>query len=194
MKVFFETRVEKKRLRVPAALHREIKKIALKMPEMDQAGLQWSKANYPNGYTSYGSLSELHRHFTVFERLKEALDREVQFFARGLGFKKSDCNLQLTSLWVNLMPEGCYHAFHCHPHSVVSGTYYVDVPRGSSPLRIEDPRAPLFMAAPARKFQEDLVPKAGEIILFESWLKHEVPPNRVKGTRISVSFNYERID
>jgi uncharacterized protein (TIGR02466 family) len=50
------------------------------------------------------------------------------------------------------------------------------------------------MAAPARKFQEDLVPKVGEIILFESWLKHEVPPNRVKGTRISVSFNYERID
>ena len=194
MKVFFGTRVEKKRLRIPATLHREIKKTALKMPEMDQAGLKWSKENYPNGYTSYGSLSELHHHFTVFDRLREALDREVQSFARGLGFKKSDCNLQLTSLWVNLMPEGCYHAFHCHPHSVVSGTYYVDVPRGSSPLRIEDPRAPLFMAAPARKFQEDLIPKVGEIILFESWLKHEVPPNRVKGTRISVSFNYERID
>ncbi len=191
MKVFFETRIEKKKLGIPLALLTGIKNTALKMPAMDQAGLKWSKKNYPKGYTSYGSLSELHLQFTVFERLKEALDKEVHLFVRKLGFFEANCKLKLTSLWVNLMPEGCYHAFHHHPHSVVSGTFYVEVPRGSSPLRVEDPRAPLFMASPARKIQEDLVPRAGEIILFESWLKHEVPPNRVKGTRISVSFNYE---
>ncbi len=191
MRTFFETRIEKKRLPIPVALHREIRKTALRLPELDVTGRAWSKKNYPKGYTSYGSLSELHRHFTVFERLGNALDREVRAYASGLGFESKKERLALTSLWVNLMPEGCYHAFHHHPHSVVSGTYYVDVPRGSSPLRIEDPRAPLFMASPMRRIQEDLVPRAGEVILFESWLKHEVPPNRMKGLRISVSFNYE---
>jgi uncharacterized protein (TIGR02466 family) len=28
------------------------------------------------------------------------------------------------------------------------------------------------------------------VILFESWLRHEVPPARFSGERVSVSFNY----
>jgi uncharacterized protein (TIGR02466 family) len=31
---------------------------------------------------------------------------------------------------------------------------------------------------------------AGSLLLFESWLRHEVAPNGVKAERISVSFNY----
>ncbi len=193
MRVLFASRIEQKSLKIPSALHKEIRKTALRMPEMDPDGRRWSEKNYPGGYTSYGTLSELHRQFTVFDRLKTAVDREVLTYARGLGFTEKGWALGMTSLWVNLMPEGCYHAFHHHPRSVVSGSYYVDVPKGSAPLRIEDPRATLFMASPARKIQEDFFPKSGEIILFESWLKHEVPPGTSKGVRISVSFNYELI-
>jgi uncharacterized protein (TIGR02466 family) len=36
-----------------------------------------------------------------------------------------------------------------------------------------------------------LTPKAGDIIMFESWLKHEVPPHHTNDERISVSFNYD---
>jgi uncharacterized protein (TIGR02466 family) len=32
--------------------------------------------------------------------------------------------------------------------------------------------------------------EAGSLLLFESWLRHEVPANLVAGERISVSFNY----
>jgi uncharacterized protein (TIGR02466 family) len=31
---------------------------------------------------------------------------------------------------------------------------------------------------------------AGQVLLFESWLRHEVVPNPVGADRISVSFNY----
>jgi len=31
---------------------------------------------------------------------------------------------------------------------------------------------------------------AGRLVLFESWLRHEVPPNPVNDERVSVSFNY----
>ena len=32
--------------------------------------------------------------------------------------------------------------------------------------------------------------EAGNVILFESWLRHEVPTNQAKTERISISFNY----
>jgi len=32
--------------------------------------------------------------------------------------------------------------------------------------------------------------QAGSLLLFESWLRHEVPANPVNAERISISFNY----
>jgi uncharacterized protein (TIGR02466 family) len=57
------------------------------------------------------------------------------------------------------------------------------------------------MASPPRKSNArpenqrfiSLQPKAGEIILFESWMRHEVPPNSSKQERVSLSFNYDWI-
>ncbi|MBX9765707.1 MAG: hypothetical protein K2X47_00425, partial [Bdellovibrionales bacterium] len=80
-----------------------------------------------------------------------------------------------------------------------SGTYYVKVPKGGSPLKVEDPRIACFMGSPARKPRAsiknqryvELQPNAGEVFLWESWLKHEVPPHTAKESRISISFNYE---
>ena len=56
----------------------------------------------------------------------------------------------------------------------------------------------MMMAAPPRKekapteFRAHVseVPKPGTLLLWESWLRHEVPLNRAAGNRISVSFNY----
>jgi uncharacterized protein (TIGR02466 family) len=191
MKSFFKTAVLQKRLSLTPAIRAELKRTALKLPEIDHHGARWSKKNYPNGYTSYGSLSELHQQFSVFEQLKRALDREAKAYVKKLGMTFPRGKLDLSSLWVNIMPKNCYHAFHIHPNSVLSGTYYLQVPKGTSPLRIEDPRVGLFMASPPRRIQADLTPKAGDVILFESWLKHEVPPHHTNDERISVSFNYD---
>ncbi len=80
----------------------------------------------------------------------------------------------------------------------MSGTYYVETPRGSPGLKFEDPRLERFMAAPPRKARARpankawiTVPaKAGHLVLFESWLRHEVAPEAYAGERVSVSFNY----
>jgi uncharacterized protein (TIGR02466 family) len=90
------------------------------------------------------------------------------------------------------------HASHLHPLATISGTFYVQTPRGCSPLKIEDPRLDRFMAAPPRKATArfgnrtwiDIPARAGTLVLFESWLRHEVPPNPANAERISVSFNY----
>jgi uncharacterized protein (TIGR02466 family) len=136
--------------------------------------------------------------FPEFEDLLGHLDRHVADFAGELDLDLSGRPLVLDSLWINVLPEGGYHTAHIHPHSVVSGTFYVRVPDGAAALRLEDPRLGLMMAAPPRKARArrelqpfvTLEPKPGTILLWESWLRHEVPANRAKSERISVSFNY----
>ena len=35
-----------------------------------------------------------------------------------------------------------------------------------------------------------LTPEPGTLFLWESWLRHEVPANRARAERVSISFNY----
>ena len=119
-------------------------------------------------------------------------------FARELDLELDRRKLALDSIWINILEPGGVHAAHIHPHSVVSGTYYVAVPRGAGAIRFEDPRLGLMMAAPPRKPGArrdnrtfvDVEPAPGTLLLWESWLRHEVPLNRARRERISISFNY----
>ena len=156
----------------------------------DRAGRAWSKNHGYRGYTSYASLDDLPVRDPRFGDLKRLLDRHVMAFAReaGLEFARKP---KLDSLWVNLLKPGGTHSGHIHPHSAISGTLYVAVPPGSGALKLEDPRLPMLMAAPAREGTFVYVePQLGEVFLWESWLRHEVTPNAGKGERLSISFNY----
>ncbi len=164
----------------------------------DKAGRAWSKAQGYGGYTSYASLDDLPRRATVFAELKKKLDREADIFAAQLAFDLGGKRLKLDSLWVNVLKPGAGHSGHIHPHSVLSGTYYVRTPQGCSALKLEDPRLLMSMAAPPRRADAPshqrpfvyLQPEVGTLLMWESWLRHEVPPNAARSERISVSFNY----
>jgi uncharacterized protein (TIGR02466 family) len=166
--------------------------------EFDKTGRRWSEKNYPGGYTSYASMNELHRFSTTFTNLEKKLFRHVRAFARTLDFDLRGRTITLTDLWVNIMPPTAAHSLHLHPLSFISGTYYVVTPRGCPGLKFEDPRLDRFMAAPPRlsiarrenKVHVTYPAEAGKVILFESWLRHEVASNRVDDERISISFNY----
>ena len=164
----------------------------------DAAGQRWSARHYLGGYTSYGSLDRLQRVSSLFARLAKRIDPRVAAFARALHYDLAGRALAMTDCWANVMPAGTVHSFHLHPTSFISGTYYVEVPKGAGALKFEDPRLGLHMAAPPRRSDApqalqafvSLPAKAGDLVLFESWLRHEVPPARFSGERISISFNY----
>ena len=164
----------------------------------DEAGQTWCVQNGYPGYTSYASLTDLPWRFPVFADLKEALDAHVAAFAEDLEFDLGEGKLELEDLWINILPEGGTHASHIHPHSVISGTTYVSMPSGASALKLEDPRSARMMAAPPRRKEsrEELQtfvyakPAVGDVLLWESWLRHEVPLNMAEEERVSVSFNY----
>ncbi|QQA42258.1 TIGR02466 family protein [Pelagovum pacificum] len=164
----------------------------------DDAGQDWCEEHGYPGYTSYASLTDLPWRFPIFADVVKSLDAHVAAFAEDLEFDLGDKELKLEDIWINILPEGGVHGSHIHPHSVISGTTYVAMPEGTSALKLEDPRLPFMMAAPIRKtgVREELktfhsVPtEVGDVLLWESWLRHEVPMNMAEEDRISVSFNY----
>jgi uncharacterized protein (TIGR02466 family) len=200
IETLFATRLYRAKLggRDAAALNRDLRTACLSIARDDKAGLAWAKANAYAGYTSYASLNDLTTRAPAFAELERRLDAHVAAFARALHYDLARRKLKLDSMWINTLKPGGTHTGHIHPHSVISGTYYVATPKSSSALKLEDPRLGLMMAAPAKKPAAPrdakpfvyITPAQASLILFESWLRHEVPPNRSRGDRISISFNY----
>jgi uncharacterized protein (TIGR02466 family) len=179
-------------------LNRELLRECHQLRDFDDQGRRWSNRNYPGGYTSYGSLDKVHRMSSTFMELRTRLDRHAKALATALEWDLADRKLEMTDCWVNIMPRLCAHSLHLHPLSVISGTYYVATPRGCAGLKFEDPRLDRFMAAPPRQahcrpenqLHVTCPAEAGRVILFESWLRHEVTASPVKAERVSISFNY----
>jgi len=126
------------------------------------------------------------------------ISAHVKRYAKALDYDLRGNQLKMSDCWVNIMPQKVQHGLHLHPLSTISGTYYVSTPPGSSSIKFEDPRLSKFMAAPpkkrgcraANKQYIEYPARAGHLVLFESWLRHEVSANPSE-ERVSVSFNYQ---
>jgi len=198
--VLFPTLVYQGRLRLRGwrRLNARLLRECRQLRADDAAGRRWSARNYPGGYSSYNSAHRMHRQSPTFASLARELDRHVAAFARRLQLDLTARALTMTDCWVNVMGRGAVHGLHLHPLSTISGTYYVAVPAGSPGLKFEDPRLERFMASPprlsgARRANRPWVilrARTGQVVLFESWLRHEVSRNAVTAERVSVSFNY----
>lgn len=180
--------------RLNARLRRQCEQISVD----DDAGRAWSRRHYPNGFTSYGSQHRLHEIVPTFAEFERRVQPHVARFLRSLEVDTRGRQIQMTDCWINIMGAHCVHGLHLHPHAVVSGTYYVQAAKGASGIKFEDPRLERYMAAlprmadcrVANRWWVTLPATVGTLVLFESWLRHEVPPNTTQTDRISISFNY----
>ena len=163
----------------------------------DRAGVGWSREHRYPGYTSYASLDDLPRRDPAIGDLAKILTKHAAAFAKECAFDLAR-KPRLDSLWVNLLKGAGHHSAHIHPHSIVSGTFYVEAPAGSGAIRFEDPRLPMMMAAPQRRADAPealrsfvtVEPRAGQLLLWESFIRHEVLPGTGKAERLSISFNF----
>jgi uncharacterized protein (TIGR02466 family) len=198
IETLFVTKLYRTRMAKALARNRALGAAMRAIARDDKAGQRWSKEHGYPGYTSYASLNDLAWRNPDFAALEHAIGPHVAGFARALDYDLAGRKLELDSLWINILKAGGVHTGHIHPHSAVSGTYYVELPAGSGGLKLEDPRAGLMMAAPPRKQRAAVEnrtfhyvhPRAGELLLWESWLRHETERHAGKGERLSVSFNY----
>jgi uncharacterized protein (TIGR02466 family) len=194
----FPTLLYRAELEKPEKLNVALEDAALTLAEDDTKGQRWCETHGYPGYTSFSSNFDLVQMIPAFKKLVREIDKHANAFAKELQWDIRGGKPICDSIWVNVMPEGGSHTSHIHTNSVISGTYYVTVPKGSGPIVFEDPRHAMMMAAPPRlataprdmKSHISQTPKSGTVLLWESWLRHEVPLNKADGMRISISFNY----
>ncbi|MDJ0922220.1 MAG: TIGR02466 family protein [Henriciella sp.] len=197
----FPTKLHQTRL-PDGPLIEELEAACWMLEDGDAAGHAWcEREGYP-GYTSYASLNDLPDRAPAFSELINVLDKAADQFAKCLHWDLGTARLTCDSLWVNILGEGGHHSGHIHPGSVLSGTCYIAMPPGSGDLKLEDPRLGLMMAAPQllKSVPETenrffyVSPRAGDVLMWESWLRHEVISGSHEDPRISVSFNYSLTD
>jgi uncharacterized protein (TIGR02466 family) len=109
------------------------------------------------------------------------------------------------NIWANINRTGHGNEFHSHPSSFWSAVFYVDDggidadPSLGGELEFMDPRGPgPAMYAPHLAFgaaglsvgaNEVIRPKAGRLVMFPSWVLHQVRPYRGTAERISIAMN-----
>ena len=199
IETLFATTLYRERLSGAGAsrLIRELPDATRAIAADDTAGQAWCEANGYRGYTSYASLNDLPWRDPVIADLVTHLDGHVAAFARALDYDLGRHRLVLDSIWVNILSAGGSHTSHIHPNSAISGTYYVEVPPGAGGLKLEDPRHPFMMASPPRRpsarvgnrSHVTVTPRAGQVLLWESFVRHEVLAGAATADRISISFN-----
>ena len=87
--------------------------------------------------------------------------------------------------WAAILRAGESHMPHAHPSSLISGVFWSRVTENAGPLLLDDPRGPL----PPFVHKVPVEPVAGELVMFPSWLQHQVLPRHFEGERVSWSFN-----
>lgn len=98
--------------------------------------------------------------------------------------------------WSIISRSGGYNKRHCHPNSLLSGAFYVSAPSGSGRLEFCDPRYGKMMETTIGRLRNNtyhdhvtIIPERGRLVLFPSFLEHEVQLSTCSEPRIIYSFN-----
>ena len=124
------------------------------------------------------------------------IEEQANNFAKELEIYQK---VKLSNLWININGYKDYNRRHNHPESIISGVFYVKVPDKSSKLRFFHPSVNLMVRDwglnvdfKCNKYTSsiwEIFPEDGKLLLFPSWLDHEVDQNLSQEKRISISFN-----
>ena len=170
----------------------ELKNYVLSIKEKDKKGRNltnyggWQSQQFVDNNPLYG--------------FRDILDRYVNHVAcRLLGKEKISSEAFHMDYWFNINSFGDYNTLHHHRGSLLSGVYYIDLPSDSKKcgkivFRRDDDMEYYVPEGTKPEIMGTSVqydPIVARLILFPSWLKHEVQGNRTKGERISMSFNYQ---
>ena len=154
---------------------------------------------YKNGYSSYFG-DKMMPDIPEVEEFKTALIQICTVFATHQGVDLENNELKVTDLWMNYMLRDCTHESHVHGRSHYSGTFYINNPDGVGKFRFLSPVRQYwqFCDPPRLKSADgnrescahmELTPSPGKLIMWNSWLRHEVLSHKSDEPRLSISFN-----
>jgi uncharacterized protein (TIGR02466 family) len=136
------------------------------------------------------------RDMTVLERpafapLRQAIRAACAAALSEMGQDQREFELQS---WINLHDRGGFNFLHLHEGSLLSGSFYLQVPPGSGEFVLRDPRPGVihgFVKGAVVNGHSDvhLTPSTGLLVLFPCWMEHYVETHDGEEPRITVAFN-----
>ena len=178
----------------------KLTEFAFEMWNKDKKGIQ-HKTN-KGGWHSNNISEEKHEEF---EKLKKEINQYLQIYHleifRGMKFKEK-VTQDIDNMCVNINEKHNYNEWHIHPHSILSGAYYIkhDGSKENGELLLKHPNHPYMSSSHwpqhiMKKTNEvtsgiiHVTPASNSLFIFPSWLEHKVGNNLKTNSRISVSFN-----
>ena len=144
------------------------------------------------GWQSDNIINETH---TEFVKLKNKIEEAANIYHLELQFKKK-FKQKIVNIWININQKGHLNEFHAHPHSTLSGAFYL---RGHAPIEFQHPFRDINVYywdeyLIEKKNEENsggwlLEPEPNNLLIFPPWVDHRVHMNKEDTDRISLSFN-----
>ena len=128
------------------------------------------------------------------QELSERLQKAIRSYTGYFQFKNK---LKMTNLWLNVNSTKDSNVLHDHPQCKLSGVFYTNAPENCGDLIFSNPSETqhFFKDEDLIEFNDfncgkhTVTPANKMVVIFPSYLKHEVGPNLNKNKRISFSFN-----
>jgi uncharacterized protein (TIGR02466 family) len=158
-----------------------------------------NKRTYGNTITSYHDDSKRNYIGTVNDNdLGEFLNINAREYIQYCGFNP-DTNIRIES-WLNLNPPDTHHSLHEHYGCFMGGVLWLTVPEHSGDFAVHDPLGVRVQNTTQYSFAKtepgpyntdvySIYPVEGKMLMFPSWLPHQVRPNQSDQDRISIAFN-----
>lgn len=127
-----------------------------------------------------------------FQPLEEAVRALFDFIFNEMGPPVHAYDLKA---WANVHDFGGYNTFHNHAGALLSACYYLQVPAGSGPLVLRDPRPGALLSPwqgslrPNAGSEISITPEAGQLLVFPNWLEHGAEAHAADESRISIAIN-----
>jgi uncharacterized protein (TIGR02466 family) len=138
---------------------------------------------------------------TVLERAEFAPLREAVRAACGAALREMGQGERAFYLqsWINLHDRGGFNFLHMHEGSLLSGSFYLQVPAGAGEFVFRDPRAGVIHGyvkggVPNGHADVHLRPSDGLLVLFPCWMEHYVEPHEGDEPRITIAFNANPVE
>ena len=177
------------------AEHNELTKLSqLALKEADEAGVGVKKSNRGNSFhTVENFLGEYPK-----SPLHKMLTPHIAHALKDYGYDPT--YIVSVGYWSIISFEGAYNERHHHPNSLLSGAFYVDAPHGSGALVFTEPRYGKLMENRAGRDEnamihkhQRIIPTTGRLVIFPSYLEHQVELTTSVEPRIIYSFNVQMI-
>ena len=184
--------------------HSELNKNLIKSINQEKKTDGGVSISNQGGWQSHGKL----QFKPEFKELVDLINKNLLQVGKEYGFGMMSSKLKVTSMWANINDKACSNAVHSHQSPVgmpnplvISGCYYVKVPKNSGQFVLEDFSRPMrYLQLPFQEpnlmnsFTVRVPPEDGNLLFFPAWMEHSVEANMSNEERISIAFNVALIN